>query len=255
MADEPKVKREPVSFLWSKLNWDFLKMLAEIAQYAEGKYGSAEQYTNARLENQASPINHIYEHLRQYQAGEPHDRFGDARYHLAAVAYNAMMEFFYHTTLGHKLNVIMQRQRGGEDFVVPLGGNVHIEDEMTTKEDVERVRKQLLGEDSTSTPNGVDWAEGFAHFRARWQSGLDGARTPETIRRWMAFIWVLDQFVGVAMDDEIVRELIDDIKTAAKEQLGNARTPEDLDEYQSKIAACDTLRVKIPETFPGKVAT
>lgn len=106
-----KVIRVPVDYRWDALNWDFLKTLSEIANYATAKYGSAEQYTNARLEGEKSPINHIYEHLRQYQAGEPHDHFKDPRYHLAAVAYGAMMEFFYHTRWGHATNVIMRRQR------------------------------------------------------------------------------------------------------------------------------------------------
>jgi hypothetical protein len=103
---EEKVKRAPVTFRWDALNWDFLKMLADIAHYAAGKYGSAEQYAAARLEGEKSPINHIYEHLRQYQAGEPHDHFGDPRYHLAAIAYNASMEFFAHTKWGHKVSVL-----------------------------------------------------------------------------------------------------------------------------------------------------
>lgn len=101
---EEKVKRQPVSFRWDALNWDFLKMLAEIAHYASGKYGSAEQYANGRLEQEKGPINHIYEHLRQYQAGEEHDHFKDPRYHLAAIAYNAMMEYLYHTRWGHALS-------------------------------------------------------------------------------------------------------------------------------------------------------
>jgi hypothetical protein len=241
-ADEPKVKRVPVSFLWSKLNWDFLKMLAEIAQYAEGKYGSAEQYTNARLENQASPINHIYEHLRQYQAGEPHDRFGDSRYHLAAIAYNAMMEYFYHTAWGQKLNVIMQRQRK------ETGSTLF--DEMAAR--ANEVEVAALADTGDPEILGVDWAEGFAHFRDRWKAGLDGARSPETIRRWTAFLWVLDQFEGVAMTDEVVRKLIDDIKATAKEQLPTLKTPENIEDCTSKMAACDTLRSKIPDMFPGK---
>jgi hypothetical protein len=106
-----KAKRFPVSFRWDGLNWDFLKMLAEIADYADKKYGSCEQYTNSRLEGNASPINHAYEHLRSYLAGEPHDHFKDPRYHLAAAAYGCMMEFFYHTKWGHVTNVIMRRQR------------------------------------------------------------------------------------------------------------------------------------------------
>jgi hypothetical protein len=109
MADEPKMRRAPVTFRWDALNWDFLKMLAEIAHYATGKYGSAEQYANARLEGEKSPVNHIYEHLRQYQAGEPHDHFQDPRYHLAAIAYNCMIEHLFHTRWGHTISPLIRK--------------------------------------------------------------------------------------------------------------------------------------------------
>jgi hypothetical protein len=247
---EPKVKRVPVSFLWSKLNWDFLKMLAEIAQYAEDKYGSAEQYTNARLENQASPINHIYEHLRQYQAGEPHDRFGDARYHLAAIAYNAMIEFFYHTALGHKLNVIMQRQRGGEDFVVPLGGKMHIETAGEYKANGDLVSALA----TTVTAASAGWAEGFSHFQQRWQAGLEGARTPEAIAKWKAMLGILEQFAEVAPTDDVIMPLIDDLKKAEMDALAESRTPEATEACQARLAALVTLKVKIPDMFPAKAA-
>jgi len=99
-----EVKRVPVTFRYDGLNHDFIKMLAEIAHYAASKYGSAEQYANGRLEGEKSPVNHIYEHLRQYQTGEHHDHFKDPIYHLAAIAYNAMMEALYHRRFGHKVS-------------------------------------------------------------------------------------------------------------------------------------------------------
>lgn len=89
------VKRHPVDFLYNKLNWDFIKLLAQIAQYAEGKYGAAEQYREAELTGDGSPMNHMAEHMRAYMAGESHDHFGGQEYQLAAIAYNAMMEYFY----------------------------------------------------------------------------------------------------------------------------------------------------------------
>lgn len=95
VEDRRKVKRIPVTFLYNKLNWDFLKMMAEIAHYAEEKYGAAEQYTGAELVGEKSPMNHMAEHMRQYLVGEPHDRYGKVEYQLASIAYNAMMEFYY----------------------------------------------------------------------------------------------------------------------------------------------------------------
>lgn len=104
---EEKVKRVPVNYQWQALNWDFLRLLADIASYAAGKYGSAEQYVNARLEGEKSPVNHMYEHLRAFQAGELHDHFGTLEHQLAAVAYNAMIEYAYVRMYGHAPNKVM----------------------------------------------------------------------------------------------------------------------------------------------------
>ena len=92
----PKAKRQQVDFQYHRLNWNFLRLMAQIADYAANKYGSVEQYADSRLIGEKSPLNHIPEHLRQYMAREPHDKFGDIKFHLAAVAYNAMMEYWYY---------------------------------------------------------------------------------------------------------------------------------------------------------------
>lgn len=100
-----------MKYRYDALNWDFIKMMAEIAEYAGEKYGAPEQYTISRLEGNQSPINHIAEHLRQYTCGDPYDHFdSDVRYHLAAIAYNAMMEFWYCTVHGHKLNPLKEAE-------------------------------------------------------------------------------------------------------------------------------------------------
>jgi hypothetical protein len=88
-------RREAVGYNYEGLNWDFLKVLAEIAGYSKDKYGSVEQYTESRLEGEKSPINHIAEHIRMYLAREKHEQFGDLEHQLGAIAYNAMMEFYY----------------------------------------------------------------------------------------------------------------------------------------------------------------
>ena len=103
-----EAKRIPVDYRYDGLNPNFIKLMAQIAAYAAEKYGATEQYTESRLIGEKSPINHIYEHLRQYQTGESYDHFdGDLRYHLAAIAYNAMMEYFYHTKWGHLQNPLV----------------------------------------------------------------------------------------------------------------------------------------------------
>jgi hypothetical protein len=111
-TNRDRATRKPVAYRYDALNPDFLRLLADIAGYADQKYGAAEQYTSSRLVKEASPVNHIYEHLRQYQVGEPYDHFdGDPAYHLAAVAYNAMMEFWYLRTHGHLLNPLVVAQK------------------------------------------------------------------------------------------------------------------------------------------------
>lgn len=106
--------RVEVDFQYNSLNWDFIKMLAQIAFYAEGKYGKAEQYANSELIGNKSPINHIAEHVRQYWAAEEHDHFKDPTYHLAAIAYNAMMEYLYAKRRGVEPNPLSIKAKATE---------------------------------------------------------------------------------------------------------------------------------------------
>lgn len=90
--------RHPVNYRYDALNPEFEKMLAMIASYADEKYGDCHLYARLeeRLRGEKSPINHMREHMRQYVMQEPYDKFdGDLGWHLAAIAYNAMMELFY----------------------------------------------------------------------------------------------------------------------------------------------------------------
>lgn len=96
------VKRDPVLFDYTALNWEFLRKMARIPLHAAEKYGSWDQYKNARLTGEKSPINHAIDHLAKYMNGEPYDRWdGAVEWHLVAAAYNAMMEFFYLRRFGH----------------------------------------------------------------------------------------------------------------------------------------------------------
>ena len=98
---EEAAKRVPVDYRYDALNPTFLLWMARIGAYATEKYGDWSQYTHSRLVGVHSPVNHIYEHLRSYAEGIPYDHFDkDVRWHLVAVAYNAMMEFFYYGKFG-----------------------------------------------------------------------------------------------------------------------------------------------------------
>jgi hypothetical protein len=103
-----EAKRVPVDYIYHQLNWDFIHGLAQIASYAQGKYGSVQQYADSRLAGEKSPVNHMLRHIGQYITGEEHDHFGNVESHLLAIAYNAMMEYFYYQTYGsedYKLHV------------------------------------------------------------------------------------------------------------------------------------------------------
>lgn len=95
--DKLEAQRNPISVRYDILDPDFLKSLAQIAHYGAEIYGDF-NWHKSRLEGDKSPVNHIYKHLGAYRNAEPYDHkeLGQARkWHLAAVAFNAMMEFWY----------------------------------------------------------------------------------------------------------------------------------------------------------------
>jgi hypothetical protein len=109
-VDHPpaEAKRVPVDYIYHQLNWDFIHGMATIAAYAATKYGSVQQYADSRLAGEKSPVNHMLRHMGQYITGENHDHFGNVESHLLAIAYNAMMEYYYYQRYGreeYKLNV------------------------------------------------------------------------------------------------------------------------------------------------------
>lgn len=109
-ALEAQAKRAPVKYRYDALWPDFLRLMADIGGIADQKYahlGGVFNYTKTRLEGEASPINHIYEHLREYRLKVPYDNHedGDIGRHLAAIAYNAMMEWWYLTNIDGKETV------------------------------------------------------------------------------------------------------------------------------------------------------
>jgi Domain of unknown function (DUF5664) len=89
--------RNPCDFRYDILDTLFLEFMAKIASYGAIKYGEF-NYQKSRLSRGNSPINHIYGHLKEYRDGNPYDHLEvgiDSKIHLAAIAFNAMMEFYY----------------------------------------------------------------------------------------------------------------------------------------------------------------
>jgi hypothetical protein len=110
-GEDLRPKRKPVDYRYDALNWNFIKAMAQIASYAAEKYGEVEQYRHSRLEGEKSPLNHMAEHMRSYLMGDDYDALdGDRRYHLAAIAYNAMIEFYYHTNFGGNVSLLSDRK-------------------------------------------------------------------------------------------------------------------------------------------------
>lgn len=83
----------------------FLKAMDDIGRYGHEKYGDFSFHARA-LNGDASRgdhprttpdaiADHAAEHFKMHLRGELHDHFGTRRHQLAAVAFNAMMEFYF----------------------------------------------------------------------------------------------------------------------------------------------------------------
>jgi|SRR6266853_1137432 len=92
-------KRDPIKVRYDILFPPFLDALAKIAHFGAEKYGDF-NWTKSRLRGEKSPINHIYKHLSSYICDEHYDHLElgtERKWHLASIAFNAMMEFYYET--------------------------------------------------------------------------------------------------------------------------------------------------------------
>lgn len=89
--------RNPVNYRYDILDPLFLELMSQIADYGAKKYGAL-NWQNSRLEGEKGAINHIYDHLKMYRNNENYDHkeIGESKsIHLAAIAFNAMMEFYW----------------------------------------------------------------------------------------------------------------------------------------------------------------
>lgn len=95
---------------------EFIAAMNDIGRHGHAKY--AEQSFQARravgdnsrgslLRTQPTEIaRHAQEHFAAYLAGEMHDHFGTRQHQLAAVAFNAMMEFYFAGLVKETLAVV-----------------------------------------------------------------------------------------------------------------------------------------------------
>jgi len=92
-----EAKRDPVSYRFDILYPQFIRAMARIAAYGAEKYGDF-NWHKSRLIGEKGPINHLINHLTMYQDGKDYDHLeigSEKRIHLAAIAFNAMMEYWY----------------------------------------------------------------------------------------------------------------------------------------------------------------
>jgi hypothetical protein len=93
----PAARRDPVAYRYDVLYWNFIHVMAQIGHFGAEKYGEF-NYRQLGLKGNTSPVNHIANHLRKFIENEPYDHqeVGVGRkYHLAAIAFNAMMQFWH----------------------------------------------------------------------------------------------------------------------------------------------------------------
>lgn len=96
-TENPQATRTPLNVRYDLLEASFLRAMAQVGQHGAEKFGEG-NYKLSRMKGKDSPANHIMNHLGSYMLHEQynHPEIGhDRKYHLAAIAFNAMMEYFY----------------------------------------------------------------------------------------------------------------------------------------------------------------
>ena len=81
------------------LKESFIKAMNDVGRHGYEKYGDHIASVTSRKPgprwSSQGQAEHAREHFSQYLLDEPHDHFGTRKHQLAAVAFNAMMEYCY----------------------------------------------------------------------------------------------------------------------------------------------------------------
>lgn len=87
------------------LSTKFLEAMNDIGRYGNDKYGKESFHQRQKLGDRSRGslsrayseviASHAREHFDMHLRGELHDHFNTRRHQLAAVAFNAMMEFYF----------------------------------------------------------------------------------------------------------------------------------------------------------------
>lgn len=100
LMDEIATLKKPVKS-YEFLNPDFLEAMNDIGRPGHEVYGAnaievAENKTRVLPRHQKAEIlRHAHQHLWLYEDGVKHDKTGNLQGHLGAVAFNAMLEFYF----------------------------------------------------------------------------------------------------------------------------------------------------------------
>jgi len=83
----------------------FIEAMNDIGRYGNAKYGADSFHQRALSGDksrgtlsrctQSELAKHVKEHFDMYRRGELHDHFGTLKHQLAAVAFNALMEYYF----------------------------------------------------------------------------------------------------------------------------------------------------------------
>jgi hypothetical protein len=77
----------------------FIEVMNELGEYAHEKHGQddiLQEHERRRMRHTPEELaDHAKAHFEEYLFGIPHDHFKTRRHQLAAVAFNAMMEFHF----------------------------------------------------------------------------------------------------------------------------------------------------------------
>lgn len=92
-----QAKRDDKGYRFDILDPSFLRTLGKIADFGAKKYGDL-NWQKSRMIGHADPCNHILDHLTKYKLNDPYDHKeigSERKFHLVAIAFNAMMEFWW----------------------------------------------------------------------------------------------------------------------------------------------------------------
>lgn len=94
-----KTKRLPVDYLYTCLDWSFIRAMAKVGHRSATKREENMAWIPGYMEKphtgDKAPINHLVNHTTDYILRKNHP-MGCPKWHLVAIAWNAMMEFFWY---------------------------------------------------------------------------------------------------------------------------------------------------------------